>query len=182
MSDEDALYRNLSRMVEPAALAEARSNPSESIISATEEAGIVFRLDIKRFATDSIYMGHQVMLLVAAVIPPASSAGVDIRHLVDLGVIEFREGGSDPDREILTRNEVGSVMWTSKAQVETVWHKLEAEMRRYSNIWLEPPAVVSRRPLRIAIVGLDYFNGFHGRGALALPHIYISHESLPTLF
>ncbi|MCU0663174.1 MAG: hypothetical protein MUC50_12720 [Myxococcota bacterium] len=182
MSDQDGFLRNLSRLVEPAALTDPIGGSSHSIETASQEAGIVFRLDIKRFATDSIYLGHQVMLVVAAVIPPAKSANVDIRHLVDLGVIEFREGAPERGRKTIARTEIGSLLWTFSDELEHVWQKLEFELCRYLDIWIEPPAVVSRRPLRIAVVGLDYFNEFSLENAVALPHLFVSSQPMPSLF
>lgn len=183
MTEEDGFLRNLKRLVEPGALSEVIRNPGDSIIAAAEEAGIVFRLDIKRFATDSIFFGHQIMLVVAAVIPPAGTAAVDIHHLVDLGVIHLREGQPNSNVATVERAESGLQLWTTLAEVEKVWDKLQAELSRYTEIWINPPAVISRRPLLIAVVGLDYFNHFAiPRRTNALPHVFVSSAPLPRLF
>ncbi|MDJ0765420.1 MAG: hypothetical protein QNJ97_20735 [Myxococcota bacterium] len=150
---------------------------------------IAFRLEVKKFPMASGAIGHQLLLSVSNVEAWVRSAGINVDHFFDLGVLSFSFDDPDLEADVMCRVEDGRDLWVSTGSLRQVWDILIAEIARYTEISIAPPDVPDRRQLRIAIYGMTYFNEFVSPGLKQLPATYLSHDpeatagpTLPMLF
>jgi hypothetical protein len=157
------------------------------------DVDVAFRLDLKRFPSSKGKIGHQLLLTVAKLSPRAKAAEIDVRHLTDLGVLTFSTEDPDLDDDVICRTENKQDYWTPTRKLRQVWDALTREIEHYRSMCLDRPHVEKRRPLRIAIGGMKYFNGFTSPGLLRVASVYLSEETenlgdpndrpyLPSLF
>ena len=141
------------------------------------DVDVAFRLDLKRFPSSDGEIGHQLVLTVAKMSSRVKAANIEIRHLTDLGVMTFSPEDPDLDDDVICRQEDNQDYWTSAEGLRQVWESLRAELQYYRTIWLTPPHVKDHRPLRIAIGGMKYFNGFLSPRLLYVAPVYLSEET-----
>jgi hypothetical protein len=135
---------------------------------------IAFRIDCKPFAARNAVVGHQIMLLVDDVDSRVTDAGITVKSLIDLGIIKFTDKSDDLKDSIVGRVEDRKKLWAASTSLRQIWDALIDEINHYEGMSLNPPHVKDKRPLRVAIGGLKYFNSFSSPIINRLPHVYCS--------
>ncbi len=135
---------------------------------------IVFHLEINQFPTAEGELGHQLMLSVTDVSSVVHQAGLGVQHLVDLGVLSFSENNPGRGAPMICRDENGLDLWVLTENLQKVWQALLFEMFGFREVVLEPPLVPEKRQMKVAIQGMDYFNGFVSSDLIEQQVIYLS--------
>lgn len=151
------------------------SRDKAGLIFSTRKADLTFRLDVERFPSSGYVVGHQLMLTVTDENPCIEESDIEVKHLVDLGVLKFKEQPT-PDEDAVQRNEKGQQLWVSTESLRQVWDCLTKELARYEGIWLEPPHVNKKRHIQISITDMNYFNDFVSPNIERVPATYLSHD------
>ncbi len=158
-------------MVDDSSLEIGKTTSSEL---AAFEMDIAFKLDVKQFPTSSEGIGHQLMLVVLEVNPRIKASSLKIHHLLDLGVLKFSTKDPDFDDDVICRVEDRRDYWVSTERVRQVWGALVKEIEYYKPLKVEPPYSDFPRPLRVAVAGMKYFNGFISPEILEVAPIFVS--------
>ncbi|MCP4600350.1 MAG: hypothetical protein GY847_07430 [Proteobacteria bacterium] len=142
----------------------------------TLDVDIAFKLDVKRLTTNQADIGHQLMLVALEVSSCTTMAGINVHHMTDLGVLTFSHKDPDFDDDVICFVENGCDLWVPSKCLRKVWNALESEIDYYKPIQLEPPHVIKRRPLRIAVLGMKYFNNLVSPDINQISSVYLSCE------
>jgi len=159
------------------------------------EVDIVFQLDVRLLPTATTSsVGHHFILTASKATSKVRQSGLNIKNLVDLGVITFFTERPDIEQDLVRRVERNQSLWTARNGLVEIWSALSREIDYYQRLHLTPPQVPSPRRLQFGVTGLKYFRAFDSPDLNPVPSTFvcnyayvsdaqrITQTALPSLF